>query len=38
LRPPDVKSDAPGDDLKEYFVERIPPMRRALGVQIDATV
>ena len=38
MRQPDVKSVAPGDDLKEYFVERIPPMRRALGVQIDATV
>lgn len=38
MRRPDVKADAPGGDLKEYFVERIAPLRRALGVQIDATV
>ena len=34
----DISDDAPEDDLKKYFVERTLPMRRGLGVQIDATV
>ena len=31
MRQPDVKEDAPEDDLKRYFVERVLPMRRGLG-------
>lgn len=38
MRQPEAKDDAPEDDLTQYFVERTLPMRRGLGVQIDATV
>jgi len=38
MRQPDAKDDGPEDDLTQYFVERTLPMRRGLGVQIDATV
>ncbi len=38
MRQPETKDDAPEDDLTHYFVERTLPMRRGLGVQIDATV
>jgi len=38
VRQPETKDDASEDDLTHYFVERTLPMRRGLGVQIDATV
>lgn|GEM_PF-1270652 len=43
MRQPDIKnvgiSDvATEENLEEYFVERTLPMRRGLGVQIDATI
>ncbi|HBP64861.1 MAG TPA: hypothetical protein DD730_11420 [Desulfosporosinus sp.] len=38
MRQPDVKDDALIDALEQYFVERTLPMRRGLGVQIDATI
>jgi len=38
VRQPDVKDDALIDTLEKYFVERTLPMRRGLGVQIDATI
>ena len=38
MRQPDVKEDGTEDDLENYFVERSLPMKRGLGVQIDATV
>ena len=37
MRQPD-KDEVPEDDLTHYFVERTLPMRRGLGVQIDATI